>query len=68
MTLMAVVFGDWRPSPAGARAHYGHGAVSLCGSPRNLTDMAMPFGKCERCTKLKRLRKGQVIPKKVVRT
>lgn len=61
MTMMAVVFGDWRPSPSGVRAHYGHGAVSLCGSPRNFTDSKTPLDKCERCVKLKRLKKGQVI-------
>ena len=61
MTMMAVVFGDWRPSLSGARAHYGHGAVSLCGTPRNFTDRKTPLGKCLRCVRLKRLKKGEVI-------
>src|SRR6187401_393680 len=45
MTLIAVVYGDWRPSFGGARAHYGHGPVALCGSRRNFTDSRIPRDK-----------------------
>jgi hypothetical protein len=61
MTLIAVVYGDWRPSFGGTRAHYGHGPVALCGSRRNFTDSRIPRDKCARCLKLKQLKKGQVI-------
>lgn len=61
MSLIAVVYGDWRPSPAGTRSHYGHGPVALCGSPRTVNDSKVVRDRCTKCLKIKWQRRGQYI-------
>lgn len=61
MTLIAVVYGDWRPSVFGVRSHYGHGSRALCGAARRLHDGVQLRDKCATCVKLKKMKKGQFI-------
>lgn len=61
MTLIAVVYGDWRPSHNGTKNHYGHGPVALCGSPRTTHDFKTVRDKCAKCLKSKKARRGEII-------